>query len=82
LSEKYGTQGIPGSIIWTQTNPTRGMMDITVAKIGKGIIITFGLSGVQGIPIANVRASYVIELPGKWFISFGAQISPTDAELM
>jgi hypothetical protein len=82
LSVHYQTNWIPGSLVWTQAKLTREQMDITVAKIGKGITVTFGLKGNQGLSLAHFPSTYCIELVQKWFISFGAQTSPSDAELM
>jgi hypothetical protein len=57
-------------------------IEVTVVKIGKGVVVTYGRKGSQGLTLAHFPATYCVELIRGWSISFGAQTSPSDFELM
>jgi hypothetical protein len=81
LSTVYCSEGLPNSCFWAQPGTPREHMDISLAKSGKGVMITYTPKGFSGMAFTALPASYVVRLAGGWEISFGAQQSPSDAEL-
>jgi hypothetical protein len=54
LSTHYQTEGIPVSIIWTQSVLLREQMDITVVKRGKGVVVTYGPKNMKVQPLTRL----------------------------
>jgi hypothetical protein len=80
LSSFYGTEGLPNALLWAETDTPREHMDVTVAKLGKGVVMTFAQKGYSGRSISTLPASYIVPLVEGWQVSFGAQQAPADME--
>jgi hypothetical protein len=72
---------MPGSCFWTQAVTSREQIEVVVAKLGKGITVTYGLKQRSAITINQHPAQYIVELVNGWSISFGTQAMPTDMML-
>jgi hypothetical protein len=81
-SPLYASSGIPGSSFWTIVPFTRESLDISVAKLGKGLTVSFAHKDLKGVPISEFPAAYTLVLVGKWFISFGPGEQATDTTVM
>jgi hypothetical protein len=81
LRQYYQTEGIPGSCIWANQGMDRAKMNITVAKLGNGAVVTYGLKGLAIQAMFLYPATCSVELVGGWFVSFGTRMSPTDHEI-
>jgi hypothetical protein len=59
----------------------RNKMEITAAKLTRGLILTYGLVDGRGLAIDQYPARYCVSLADKWNVSFGSRASRTDYEL-
>jgi hypothetical protein len=60
LSTIYCTDGLPNSLIWARPETPREHMNITVAKLGKGVTVTFAHKGFSGRDLSTLPASYMV----------------------
>jgi hypothetical protein len=62
LSTIYCSEGLPNALIWARADTPREHMDITVAKLGRGITVTFAHKGFSARSLSTLPASYVVPL--------------------
>jgi hypothetical protein len=58
----YQGTGLLRSCMWTQAGVPREQMEISVAKLGKGIQVTYGYGGARGHAVQNFPARFKVDL--------------------
>jgi hypothetical protein len=56
-------------------------MEISVAKLGRGVQVTYGYRGARGYAVKNCPSKIRIDLLDKWSIVFGAPETQSDEDL-
>jgi hypothetical protein len=81
LSNYYLADELSNALLWSQVDIPREHMDIAVAKVGVGVVVTFTHKGYPGRMMSTLPESYVVPLVKGWAVSFGAQQGAADMEL-
>jgi hypothetical protein len=81
LCQVYGTEGIPGALLWTAVGTAREKFDIDLSKEGKGVLVKISPKTNPEFTLPSFPARYRVQLVQGWSVVFGTQKTPSDAEL-
>jgi hypothetical protein len=81
LAKHYGTEGIPGSYLWTQSGISREKLAVSLIKEGKRVVLSFGPNVNDSLRLAQFPVRYRVHLVNNWSASFGSQPTLTNLGL-